>query len=233
MFEQGMQSVSEDANYVHLVVTRIDGLKGVAGVTYTTSDGTATGDADFQQTSEVVYFMDRETSKTITIAITNDTTYESPDETFTVTLSTPTGGAAIGTQKSTVVTILDDGDAGTFEFSSTSFSGSEDSGKIGVTITRVGGSSTAVTIAYSTTPVDADGSDYTSETATKLEFGDGETEKVVGIAITNDTIYEEDEVFNVSLVSVSGGGHIGSLSTTQVTITDDGDAGTLPTQDYS
>jgi hypothetical protein len=78
-FSSATFRASEDSQLAFLTVIRTGGSRNATSVTYTTSDGTATGDADFEQTSEVVYFMDRETSKTITIAITNDTTYESPD----------------------------------------------------------------------------------------------------------------------------------------------------------
>ena len=58
-----------------------------------------------------------ETSKTV--AIVNDAVYESPDEWFELQLfgTASPGGATVGAQNKTRVTIADDGDAGTFTFS--------------------------------------------------------------------------------------------------------------------
>ena len=55
-----------------------------------TSNGTATAGSDYIADSGTLTFAAGETSKTITVAVTGDTAVE-PDETFTVTLSNPTG----------------------------------------------------------------------------------------------------------------------------------------------
>ena len=47
------------------------------------------------------------TAKTVNVPILQDTADE-PDETVTLTLSTPTGGATLGAQTSAVLTIADD-----------------------------------------------------------------------------------------------------------------------------
>ena len=71
-----------------------------------------------RQFSGTVTFADGDTAaKTITVSIIGDTVDEA-NETFTVTLSGATGGAALGTSVSTV-TILDNDEpsaAGTFRF---------------------------------------------------------------------------------------------------------------------
>jgi len=219
----------EDAGVVLVTVTRLGGSRNITTVSYATSDGTAAADDDFEDTIGVVEFLDTETSKTISIPLTNDTIYEATDETFTVTLSAPTGGAMLGVTPTTTVTILDDGDAGTFEFTAAAFTGREDDGTIGVTVTRLGGSSSDVIVKYSTSDDTATGgADYTSVTLGELTFAEGVTEVVAFISITNDTTYEVDESFGVSLVEATGGSLIGSkLNSTSVTITDDGDAGTF------
>ena len=45
--------------------------------------------------------------------------------------------------------------------------------------------------------------------------------------VVNDTVYEPDETFRLQLVNSTGGGIVGALGQALVTITDDGDAGTL------
>ena len=68
-------------------------------VDYATSDGTATAGEDYTATSGTLTFQAGETTKTISVPITDDTDNEG-DETFTVTLSNA-AGADLGTQAAT------------------------------------------------------------------------------------------------------------------------------------
>ncbi len=74
-------------------VTRSGGSDGVVSATWTLTNAT-TDAADFATAvfTGTVSFADGETSKTIAIPISGDLTVE-PNETFTITLSAPTGGA--------------------------------------------------------------------------------------------------------------------------------------------
>jgi CSLREA domain-containing protein len=84
-------------------------LSGASGspvsFTYATASGSATAPADYASTSGAVSFAPGDVSETITVQVSGDTIDE-PNETFTVTLSSPTGATladAAGTG-----TILDD-----------------------------------------------------------------------------------------------------------------------------
>jgi hypothetical protein len=66
-----------------------------ASVHYATTDGTATAGSDYTATSGNLVFAPGETSKTIGVPVVNDTAVE-PDETFTLTLSSPLN-AKLGT----------------------------------------------------------------------------------------------------------------------------------------
>ena len=79
-------------------------------VDYATSGGTATSDEDFTHDSGTLTFAANQTTKTVSIATTEDQVDED-DETFTLTLSSPTN-ATLGTATATG-TILDDDDAAT------------------------------------------------------------------------------------------------------------------------
>jgi len=69
-------------------------------VNYATSDGTATtADSDYTAASGTLTFAAGETSKTFTVAINGDTTFE-PNETITATLTAPTN-ATLGTATAT------------------------------------------------------------------------------------------------------------------------------------
>ena len=75
-------------------------------VDYATSDGTATAGSDYTDTHGTLTFAAGETSKTFTIPITDDTAVEG-NESLVVTLSNPTGGATLGSQNLSTLTIQD------------------------------------------------------------------------------------------------------------------------------
>ncbi len=126
-FSQSNFSVNEDGTAVtEILVNRTGGSTGEVSATITFTDGTATGcgcgatsvNEDFYNGSFVITLADGETSKTIPVElaslggtnalrIRNDAKIEG-DETFTINLTNPTGGATIGEQSSAVVTIADD-----------------------------------------------------------------------------------------------------------------------------
>jgi Calx-beta domain/RTX calcium-binding nonapeptide repeat (4 copies) len=60
-------------------------------VSYATADGTATAGTDYTATKGTLVFASGETSKTVAVPIVGDTAGE-PDETFTLTLSSPVNG---------------------------------------------------------------------------------------------------------------------------------------------
>jgi hypothetical protein len=92
---------------VTITVNRTDGTDCDVAVDYQTANGTATAGSDYAATSGTLTVPAGQASATFTVTITNDTSDE-PDETFTVTLSNPGGGATLGAQTSATVTILDD-----------------------------------------------------------------------------------------------------------------------------
>jgi len=75
-------------------------------VTFSTTDGTAKAGTDYTQTQATVSFAEGETSKTVDVPITDDALGEG-NKSFTVTLTSPTGGGIIGGSGSAVVTILE------------------------------------------------------------------------------------------------------------------------------
>ncbi len=79
-------------------------------VNYATANGTATAGSDYTAISGVLTFAAGEISKTVTVAVLGDTLVEA-DETFTLTLSNPSG-ASLGSISTTTATIVND-DIGT------------------------------------------------------------------------------------------------------------------------
>ncbi|MEZ6120154.1 MAG: Calx-beta domain-containing protein [Pirellulaceae bacterium] len=104
-------SVNEDANVATLTINRLIGSAGAVQVNYVTQSGTAAAGSDFVSSSGTVQFANGQTSAQVQIPILNDTAPEN-SESFFVTLSSPTGGAELGSISQTQVEIIDNDVAG-------------------------------------------------------------------------------------------------------------------------
>jgi hypothetical protein len=89
-----------------ITVTRTGGGNGTFTVHYATSNGTAHAGTDYTATSGTLTFNPGVTSKTFTIPILNDGVADG-NETVNLTLSGPTGGAALGSPSAAVLTITE------------------------------------------------------------------------------------------------------------------------------
>ena len=92
-------SGTEGDDDIDFTVTLDEAASGSVSVDYATSDGSADAGDDYTAKSGTLSFSAGETSKTIAVAIEDDIANES-DETFTVTLSNPSG-ANLGTASAT------------------------------------------------------------------------------------------------------------------------------------
>lgn len=91
-----------------VVVRRTGGSRGAVSALLTTHDGTAIAGSDYQPLATQVLFADGESGeRAVRIPLVRDDVAE-PDETLTLVLSDPAGCAAMGTQTTAVLTILDD-----------------------------------------------------------------------------------------------------------------------------
>lgn len=75
-------------------------------VNYATASGTATSGSDFNAASGTLTFSPSQTSQTVNVTTVDDTGVESA-ETFTLSLSSPSGGATLGSPSSATATIND------------------------------------------------------------------------------------------------------------------------------
>jgi hypothetical protein len=101
--------VGEAARQVSINVTRTGSTAAAASVDYATADGTAGRQTDYTQTLGTLVFAPGETSKTVTVFVTDDV-FAEPAETFTLALSNASG-TTLGTPAAAVVTVASD-DAG-------------------------------------------------------------------------------------------------------------------------
>src|SRR5205807_9202686 len=106
------------------------------------------------------------------------------------------------------------------QFSSATYSFSEAVGNASITVTRTGDSSVTSTVRYDTADGSATaGSDYTGTTNGTVTFGPGVVSQTILVTIANDSTYENDETFTVTLSNPSSGTTIGTPDTATVTIT--------------
>lgn len=106
-FAPAAVSVAEGAGTAVLTLTRADGAAGGVTVEVATADGSARAGGDYTAVATTVTFGPGETSKPVSVPILDDGAVEAT-ESFTVTLRSPTGGAALGPAASATVTIADD-----------------------------------------------------------------------------------------------------------------------------
>lgn len=108
-------STTEGDSGSHLIdftVSRIGGASGAVDATYTVHlpggyGGADAGDFGSFATTGVVHFADGQTTAKISLPVLGDHAPE-PNETFTITLSNPTGGAAIDRAQATGTILNDD-----------------------------------------------------------------------------------------------------------------------------
>jgi hypothetical protein len=107
-FTQSNFPVTEDVAVVTLNLSRTGDTSGAVTVDYATADGTASERSDYTTALGTLRFAAGEITKSITILVNEDSKVEGP-ETFTVTLSNPTGGATLSCVNATAtISITDD-----------------------------------------------------------------------------------------------------------------------------
>ncbi|MCA1591594.1 MAG: SBBP repeat-containing protein [Acidobacteria bacterium] len=107
-FTQTAPSVQEDVTFLTLTVQRTGDTSGPVTVDYSTADGTASERSDYTTALGTLRFAAGETAKDIVLLINEDSRVEG-NETFTVNLSNPTGGATLSCLTATAtVQITDD-----------------------------------------------------------------------------------------------------------------------------
>jgi len=107
-FSSANFSVNENGTAITpVVITRSGGSTAAVTVTVTPSNGSATAPGDYNNTPITISFASSQTNKTVIVPIVNDSETEG-NETINLTLSNPTGGAALGIQGKAILTIVDD-----------------------------------------------------------------------------------------------------------------------------
>lgn len=224
VFTTTQLEVNEGEDIVTIEVERRDGFAGTLTVEALTVADTATAGEDYEARvgeDAEVSLTDGQTHASFNVTILDDDIYEEPDEELVVTLES----------EELRILIRDNGDAGHFQLRDAVVNVAEDveGGAAAVTVIRIGGSSGAAEVLWTTEDASATGgADFSAPASPQtLEFADGQTEAVLTVPVTNDDVYEHgDESFVVRLTSIAtpAGATFDAGLTTTINIQDDGDS---------
>ncbi len=205
---------------ITFTLTRSANTIGTTTVDYAiTNDTTETDDFNGSTLpSGTATFADGETTTTITVLVTGETTVEL-DETFFVTLSNPTAGSTITDDEATGTITNDDAAA----ISIDDVTQDEDAGTMTFTISLTNPVDTDVSVDFATATDTADGSDFTPGSGTAT-INAGMTSTTITVDITADNTVELDEQFFVNLSNLQDSGR-------DIMIADDQGVGTITNDD--
>ena len=214
-------SVAQSAGTLQIIVNRTGGSSGAISVAYATKNGTAAAGTDFTATSGTLKWADGDAAaKSFAVPISGANPF-SGSKAFTVALSNPSTGATVISPGSATVTISGATSApvGSLELSAASYAVSQGTGKLNITVSRVGGSSGTASVSYSTVSGTAvAGTDFTAASGT-LSWASGDAAaKTVAVAISTTTPFAGTRSFTTKLSSPSTGASLGSPSQASVTI---------------
>jgi len=107
LFSKVNYSVAENTGTLNVTIVRSFGAAGQVTLDLSTTDASAISNLDYTSLSTSLIFDQGVKTQTASITILDDN-IEEANESFTMTMSNPTGGATLGSPNSVQVTIIDD-----------------------------------------------------------------------------------------------------------------------------
>jgi hypothetical protein len=191
-------NVRENDGSVTVTVQRRHGSTGVVTVDYATRSASAVAGRDFTPVSGTLTFQEGEVSKSVTIAILDNATYDG-NRTFFLGLSNATGGATITTYPVGDVDLYDDEpppNVSIDDIRVTEGNSGTTNAEFTITITGVT-RSIDIRILWDTNSYSAEeDSDFQSSGGT-FWFTPADTQKTISVPVFGDLSIEDDEKFNV------------------------------------
>jgi uncharacterized repeat protein (TIGR01451 family)/uncharacterized delta-60 repeat protein len=216
-FSAANYSVNEGANQAVITVSRNNGGAANIVVSYSTSDGSAIAGSDYTPVVGTVTFGAGELIKTFVVPVT-DNAVTNANKFLNLNLSSPLGGALLGSQRTAVLTIIDNDSV--LELSSATYSVSEAGGQATIVVSRRGGLQGAVSVNMAMTSINAvSGVDYQPFNGTVF-FSSGESSRTITVPVYNNALKDGNKTINIALSNTSGTAILGR-STGVLTIVDD------------
>ena len=201
-FSAASSSISESGSAVNIGIALSNPSSVDVTAVITTVDGTAKSGADYTALSQSVTIPAGNLGTSVSVPILQDGIYESPEQ-FNVSFVSASG-ATIREPHLHPVTITDDESMPTASLTATTAEVDESQPSVAAVITLSGASSSSITVDYATADGTAKaGSDYTATSGT-VTFAPGETQKTVLIPVLDDSVYEGNQSFTLSISNVSG-----------------------------
>jgi hypothetical protein len=216
-FGAASYAVKDTAGNATVSVVRSGGAVGTVTVEFATSDGSAAAPSDYTATSLTLTFGPGVVSRTVAVPVLDSG--PDPDETVTLTLSHPTGGASLGPRRTAVLKILS-GDP-VLQFGATSYVLGERGRTATIGVRRSGPATGLVTVHYSTADGTAKAPGDYLPAAGDLTFGPGVLLRTFKVSVTDDALVEGNETVNLTLDSPTGGAALGPARTAVLTIATD------------
>lgn len=208
-------TVAEDAGQAAVTVRLSAVSAEPVSVRVATVEGSASDPADYAGVDTRVTFEPGATTVSVPVAVVADAVPEG-DETFAVTLSSPTG-ATIG-DAAAVVTIRDGGgDLPVVSVDDTSVAENGGAAVFPVRLTKA--PATPVTVRWATAEGTATGADFTGGTG-EVTFAPGAVTASVEVPVVDDAAIEGDESFELTL-SAPSGATLGDAAAAGVILDDD------------
>ena len=197
-------AVTEGANSV-FTVSKSGTATGSCSVNYASANGTAIAGSDYTAASGTLTFTTAQASQTISIATTDDAVVESA-ETFTVALSSPTGGSAVGSPGS-ATGMINDNDAG--PCSAVSYSVNDvtvvEGSPLIFTVSKAGSTANSCTVNYATANGTATAPTHYTATSGTLTFTSTQTSRTVSVTTIDNSRLNATLSMYLNLSAPSGG----------------------------
>jgi YD repeat-containing protein len=189
-------------------VTKSGATSSTCSVNYATASGAATSGSDFNAASGTLTFSPAQVSQAVNVTTIDDTSVESA-ETFTLSLSGPSGGSTIAAGTATAT--INDNDIAS-PCSSVSYVISDASGVEGdvlvFTVTKSGSTSSSCSVNYATADGTAIAGTHYVATSGTLTFSAVQTTASVNVTTFDLGRLNGIKTMNVNLSSPSGGATI-------------------------
>jgi uncharacterized delta-60 repeat protein len=228
-FSTNSYNVSLNGNYAYVTVNRIVGSKGTLTAKVVTADGTAINGVNYTGGTNLLQWNNGDVSpRIIAVPLINNGNLGG-SLAFSVSLVNPTLNgtnnlALLGPTSAATVTINNDNNYGTYQFSASDYTVNENGGYATLTVTRTGSWLGAADVDYATADATAtDGLNYTG-TSDTIHFDAGQTTQEITIPILNDGVADNlapaDFYFQVTLSLNSAGTTLGTPVTAKVHLVD-------------